>query len=224
MPSRPQNGAATSKELCETPGVRSSELLMTDYQRGNNAALAQLIEQHEGPLWNYLRRMTRDESSAEDLLQETFMRVVKNAASWKPDAKFSTWLYTIARNLCIDHARRATHRKAISLDGQAQKRDSDPDRRLHDAVPGSDLNSERLAMSQQLKTRIEAALATLPEAQREVFLMREVAALPFAEIAQAVGASEATVKSRMRYALEGLRSALAGLHEGTQAATSEVRP
>src|SRR5262245_33889399 len=98
---------------------------MTAYQRGELAAFSELVARHEKPLWNFLRRLVNDPATAEDLLQETFMRVVKSAGSWKPEAKFSTWLFTIARNLCVDHARRAQHRRALSLDGpRAGARDS----------------------------------------------------------------------------------------------------
>ena len=199
---------------------------MTAYQRGEVAAFEELVARHEKPLWNFLRRLVSDSATAEDLLQETFMRVVKSASRWTPDAKFSTWLYTIARNLCVDHARRATHRRALSLDGKSNgrpsARDSEPDAHLHDALPGDELGGERRALSRELGVRLDLALAGLPEAQREVFLMREVLGLPFAEIAETVRASEATVKSRMRYALESLRNALAELHDPSVA--PEVQP
>ena len=185
---------------------------MLAYQRGDLAALGELIARHERPLWNFLRRFVTDPAAAEDLLQETFMRVVKNGSRFRPQAKFSTWLYAIARNLCIDHARRMTHRRAVSLDGKRNAkgpaRDSDPDAQLHEALPGNEPGGERRAMDRELGAGLDRAVAALPEAQREVFLMREVLGMPFAEIAQTVGASEPTVKSRMRYALEALRGAL----------------
>src|SRR5512139_1969890 len=111
---------------------------MTAYQRGDDQAFAELVARHEKPLWNFLRRFVGEDATAEDLLQETFMRVVKSREHWKPDAKFTTWLYTIARNLCIDHSRRRALRRTVSLDGKRQgaARDSDPDGRLHDALPG----------------------------------------------------------------------------------------
>jgi RNA polymerase sigma-70 factor, ECF subfamily len=188
--------------------VLSNEVLMMAYQRGDTAAFAELVTRHERPLWSFLRRLTRDEVLAEDLLQETFMRVVSSASSWRPEAKFTTWVYTIARNLSVDHARKQTHRRALSLDGNgAPGHSSSPP--LHDRVAGKEPTAERVAHNRELASSLERALAELPEAQREVFLMREVLELPFAEIAQVVAASEATVKSRMRYALERLRVALA---------------
>jgi RNA polymerase sigma-70 factor (ECF subfamily) len=189
--------------------VLSNEALMTAYQRGDVTAFAELVARHEKPLWNFLRRIVRDESAAEDLLQETFMRVVHGAAAWQPNAKFSTWLYTIGRNLCIDHGRKLQHRRTLSLDGHAGGGDDDVTPRLHEQLSGADRGAERSALNRELAARLDRAIAALPEPQREVFLMREVLDLPFAEIAEAVGASEATVKSRMRYALQRLRSELA---------------
>jgi RNA polymerase sigma-70 factor, ECF subfamily len=187
--------------------VLSNEALMAAYQRGDVSAFAELVSRHERPLWCFLRRIVHDPASAEDLLQETFLRVVHGAAGWQPHAKFSTWLYTIARNLCIDHARKLQHRRTLSLDGHASGDDDSPGR-LHEQLSGSDRGGERSALNRELATRLDRAIAALPAPQREVFVMREVLELPFAEIAEAVGANEATVKSRMRYALQQLRSAL----------------
>jgi RNA polymerase sigma-70 factor, ECF subfamily len=194
---------------------------MAAYQRGDVNAFAELVARHEQPLWQFLRRSVRDSAAAEDLLQETFLRVVHGAAAWQANAKFSTWLYTIARNLCIDHARKAQHRRALSLDGQASGA-GEADFGLHEKVSSADRGGERSALNRELAARLERALAALPAAQREVFLMREVLELPFAEIAAAVGASEPTVKSRMRYALEHLRSELA--EASTAAEIAEVEP
>lgn len=191
---------------------------MAAYQQGDVSAFAELVARHERPLWGFLLRLVKNRATAEDLLQETFMRVVKSAPDWRPSAKFSTWLYTIARNLCIDHARAARHRNALSLDA-GDERDSSPD--LHERLPGSDGGAEQRALGRELTSELDRALATLPEAQREVFVMRELLELPFAEIAQAIGTSEATVKSRMRYALERLRDELSPLRER---AGEEVAP
>ena len=196
---------------------------MAAYQKGDVEAFSQLVARHEKPLWNFLRRFVSDGAIAEDLLQEAFLRVVRSAADWQPSAKFSTWLYTIARNLCTDAARRASLRRASSLDGAAAgaggndgaghsgEEGSGP-RRI-DMLAGGDAGAERALQDKEIAARIEEAVRALPELQREVFLMREVMDMSFAEIAAAVGASEPTVKSRMRYALTRLRDALAELRD-----------
>jgi RNA polymerase sigma-70 factor (ECF subfamily) len=202
------------------------EQLLAAYRAGDVAAFEALLARYEKPIWTYLRRFVRHDEAAEDLLQEVFLRVVRDAQDaaapgWKGAAKFSTWLYTIARNLCVDRARREAFRAAASLD-VAGGEDSAPVS-LHDRLAAPDRPADAVLAGRQAAARIDRAIATLPEDQREVFLMREVMELPFAEIAAVVGASEPTVKSRMRYALEKLRVALADLagEGGPGAAESE---
>lgn len=185
----------------------ADEQLMRAYRAGDVRAFELLLARHERPVWNFIRRSVGDPTLAEDLLQEVFLRVVKARDEWKGESKFSTWVYAIARNLCIDHARRAVHRDAASLDGPMRRGDDSSDT-LHDHLPSQARDAEGLTSDSQLRARIDAAVAALPAEQREVFLMREVMDMPFAEIAAVVGAPEPTVKSRMRYALERLRVAL----------------
>jgi RNA polymerase sigma-70 factor (ECF subfamily) len=197
----------------------TDETLMAGFKEGDASAFSTLVLRHEKPLWNFLRRYVHDRAAAEDLTQEVFMRVLRSAAEWKPAAKFSTWLYTIARNVCIDYSRRMVHRTTTSLDGAVGRGDGDGDgkkdgvRRI-DRVIGADRGGEAAAVGKETATRIETAIAELPDEQREVFLMREVMDMPFAEIAEVTGVALPTVKSRMRYALERLRDALGDLRDG----------
>ena len=190
---------------------------MTAYRAGDARAFERLLARHERPVWNFLRRFVADASTAEDLLQEVFLRVVKGADEWKGTAKFSTWLYTIARNLTVDQSRRAMHRQAASLDGGGRGDDEAATETLHDRIAAGDPGAEQRAADREIAQRIDAAVSALPADQREVFLMREVMDMPFAEIATAVGASEPTVKSRMRYALTKLREALVDYQDSSAA-------
>jgi RNA polymerase sigma-70 factor (ECF subfamily) len=191
----------------------TDEELMRAYRAGDVRAFERLLARHERPVWRFLRRSVGDPVLAQDLLQEVFLRVVKGRDEWKGAAKFSTWLYTIARNLCVDQARRAVHRDATSLDGPT-RHDDERGETLHDRLASTDRDAEGLSSDAQVRARVDAAISALPVEQREVFLMREVMDMPFAEIAAAVGAPEPTVKSRMRYALERLRAALEELRDG----------
>ncbi|HVV49265.1 MAG TPA: RNA polymerase sigma factor [Polyangia bacterium] len=205
-------------------GDPSDEQLLAAYRGGDVRAFERLLARYEKPIWSFLRRFVRDAEAAEDLLQEVFLRVVRDAqasaAGWKGEAKFSTWLYTIARNLCIDRARRAAVRDASSIDG-AREAEAEAPAGLHERIAAPGPATDAVVAGRQAARRIDRAVAELPDDQREVFLMREVMEMPFAEIASVVGASEPTVKSRMRYALEKLRAALADLGDaGTGAAES----
>ena len=181
----------------------ADEVLMVAYQKGDVRAFEILLTRHRKPVYNFILRYVGSRETAEDLMQETFLRVIKGAEAYQRQAKFTTWLYTIARNLCVDQSRRAKHRKAQSLD--APMNSSADSGTLLDVLPSSDMGSDRKAVNRQLHQRMHEALARLSEEQREVFLMREFLDMPFKEIADVVGVPENTVKSRMRYALEKLR-------------------
>ena len=151
--------------------------------------------------------LARFEHAAADATQEVFLRVVKNAARWEQRAKFTTWMYTIARNFCIDEARKRTFRKTDSLNEKVGRDDESGAEKIDhvaDAGPGSD----RLTDSVRIRQVVDQALDTMPPEQREVFCLRQYSGLPFKDIAEAVGVGENTVKSRMRYALASLRQAL----------------
>jgi RNA polymerase sigma-70 factor (ECF subfamily) len=173
---------------------------MLRFQRGDISAFAQLVQRHKTPLYNFVLRYVHSSSVAEDLLQDVLLKVVQSSSEFKHEARFSTWVYTIARNLCIDHFRKMSVRHHDSLD------DAPEGARSRDPGLGGDV--ERVAQSRELRDHIVAAVEALPDDQREVFLLREIANLPFKEIAVITDTPENTVKSRMRYALERLQSAL----------------
>jgi RNA polymerase sigma-70 factor (ECF subfamily) len=184
----------------------ADEDLMLRYQQGEVRAFEILLERHRKPVFNFILRFVQNKELAEDLLQEAFLRVIRSAAKYKRQAKFTTWLYTIARNLCVDQSRRAKHRKAQSLDASLST--SEGSGTLLDVVAGNDMPSDRTLVSQEIHKKLHAALAELSEEQREVFLMREFLDMPFKQISDVVGVPENTVKSRMRYALQKLRMEL----------------
>jgi len=180
--------------------------LLGAYVLGDVRAFEVLLTRHRRPLFNFLLRSVREPDRAEDLLQEVFLRIIQNAADFEGQAKFTTWMYTIARNLCVDHARKMSHRRHASLDASGPGEDTTP---LVARIANQDPAPDRAAASPAIRERIAVAVEALPEEQREVFLMRQLHGLGFADIAGVVGVSENTVKSRMRYALERLQEALA---------------
>jgi RNA polymerase sigma-70 factor (ECF subfamily) len=194
------------------PGRASDEELMLQFQRGEQSAFAQLVRRYQGPVYNFVARHLSGVTGADDVTQDTFARVVQNAVDFKHESKFSTWLFAIARNLCVDELRKRSHRKHPSLDAARPGADADGPT-LGETVPDARADVERGATQDELRSRIARAVAALPDDQREVFLMREVANLPFKEIALATGVPENTVKSRMRYALERLQDALGDYEE-----------
>ena len=202
---------------------RTDEELLAAYQQGDVGAFELLLRRHRAPLFTFLLRMLGDRERAEDLAQETFLRIVKGAQAWERRARFQTWLFTIARNLCVDQSRRDRFRRADSLDAQGPP-GSEGEPAMIDSVPSREIDPARGAESSRLRPVLARALAALPAEQREVFLLREQAGVPFKEIAELTGVNENTAKSRMRYALEGLRKSLAAAGVDEDAAADEPAP
>ena len=194
----------------------TDEALMIRFQRGDRAAFTQLLRRHQTGLYNFALRQLRVPAVAEDVVQEAFVRVVQNAGDFKHEARFSTWVYTITRNLCIDQLRKRALRKHPSLD-EPRKSDAGEGPTLGEQTADSRANVERQASGTELEARSWPLVDELPEDQREVFLLREVSNLPFKEIAEITGVPENTVKSRMRYALERLQAALSEFEEYARA-------
>lgn len=185
----------------------SDETLMMRYAKGDVGAFEELVERHRQPLFGYLCRISKNRELAEDLFQEVFIRVMNSRSRYKKSAKFTTWLYRIARNACIDAFRRESYRKTESLSApRAADREMETtlENVLPSSNPGPDMELERKQLSEILKKCIER----LSPEQKEVFVLRQYQNLPFQEIARVTGASESTVKSRMRYALKSLRTML----------------
>lgn len=192
----------------DAPPDNSDEALMIRYRDGDISAFETLVKRHERGLFNFILRSVGRQELAEELLQEVFVRIVKSAESYQQTAKFTTWAYTIARNLCIDRARKHNKRKEYSLNttiGGDDGSQTHMDQLVDDKANSASVDYDRKVF----RDRLAEALAQLPEDQREVFVMREITGLKFREIADVLDCPVPTVKSRMRYALESLRGHLA---------------
>ena len=176
---------------------------MQGYAAGDAAAFDQLYARHRGGVYRYLLRHCGNAGTADELFQDVWMNVIRARASYAPSAKFATWLYRIAHNRVIDHWR-ATGRVELVPAGD----DDDP----LAAIPGSRNDEPEVrAGGREIGARLAAALATVPPAQREAFLLHQEGGLDLAEIAAITGAGVETVKSRIRYALNKLRAELEDL-------------
>jgi RNA polymerase sigma-70 factor, ECF subfamily len=184
----------------------TDEALMLRFGEGETEAFEELLTRYEKRVLCFIRRYVGNEETAADLMQETFIRVIRAASRYKPTAAFSTWILRIARNLCTDYARKMKpHKHQIPFEDNAQQQPSQISGQS--ATDGPTLNHE-------IRTKLEHAVDGLPSKQREVFVLRQLLNLSFKEIADVVDSSENTVKSRMRYALEGLRLELYDFYTG----------
>jgi RNA polymerase sigma-70 factor (ECF subfamily) len=180
------------------------EELMLAYAAGDAGAFARLYDRHGRAIYRFLLRSARNPQTADDLLQETWMAVVRNAAGYAPRGRFTTWLYGIARSKLIDHWRRAD--PTVSLDGPVA---NDPDTSLVDHVAAdAAFQPEVQALSRAQARAFVDAVEALPIPQREAFLLHAEGGLTLDEIAQLTGVGAETVKSRLRYAMAKLRTAM----------------
>ena len=174
--------------------------LMLSFQAGDRQAFEQLFARYTGPLVGFLTRMVRDRGRAEELAQETFVRVYKARERYEARAKFSTWLFGIAHNLALNELDRAYRGREKPLETEHQNLYADP-------AAGSD---EEVA-AHELAGRIEEALAGLPERQRSALLLRSERDMGYEEIAQVLGTSVSSVKSLLHRAREKLLVELEGV-------------
>lgn len=179
----------------------SDEHLMLDYCRGNVDAFELLYHRHKGPLYRFILRQSGPRF-ADELFQDTWLRVINSRTSYKIKSTFKTWLYHIARNRIIDNYRRLNIRP---LENHAETLSSIRD-------------TDRVQPENQLEThhqhqRLMKAIAELPNDQREVFLLKEEAGLTINEIADITGVTYEAAKSRLRYAMKKLRQQLELNHE-----------
>lgn len=188
---------------------------------GDASAFEQLVGRHQRGVFNFLLRSVRNPPRAEELLQEVFLRVVRAKARYQASAKFTTWLYSIARNLCVDESRRAKFRDHQSLD-QPRRGSDGQGTPMVSTIPAASVPTDEAAEAPTIRRRLSEAVDALPQEQREVFLMRQISGLSFREIADAVGIPENTVKSRMRYALEKLRGELGDLRAASTEGKAHV--
>ena len=182
----------------------SDEALMLQFQQGDVKSFEVLVKRWEKPLLNHCYRMINEVALAEDLRQEIFLRVYRSAKTYQPRAKFSTWLYRIATNLCLDTLAKQQRRKEVPISEYLESESDD----LDNGFICPSRKPEDAAVSKEIKNHVRLALARLPEEQRVVVVMRHYDELKFHEIAEILGCPVSTVKSRMAAGMQRLSQML----------------
>ena len=183
---------AYAPTMAHTP---EDSALMLRYRDGDVAAFETLYRRHKDPVYRYLLRLSGHNETAEDVFQDVWGKIIKARSSYRPTAKFTTFLYRVAHNCFIDHVRRnKRHAGNTTLEPELH---GDPGETVETATERS------LA-----RERLEVALTQLPEEQRDAFLLREEGGLSVDQIAAVTGCNRETAKSRLRYAVDKLRAAI----------------
>jgi len=184
--------------------------LMLRVTRGDEGSFEELLRRHGAPLTNYLRRMLRESALAEDLAQEVFLRVYQARERYRPDARFTTWLYRIATNLALN-AIRDRKGEVPQAEGESAE-DGSGAARLVDSRP----NVEQQLMQSDRERLIRQAIEELPERQRAAVILHKYQDVDYQQIAKVLGVSESAVKSLLFRAYESLRTRLEPLLVGGQ--------
>lgn len=177
----------------------ADEKLMLAYAGGDASAFEALYRRHKGTLYRFVLRSVKSAGEAEEIYQDVWMRVIEARARYAPKARFTTWLFTIAHHRIVDHWR---------AKGLAPVPIGDAEGETPEPVAAPDAEPHRVAEAAQTLERFTAALAALPLAQREAFLLHHEGSLTAAEIAAATGTNEEAAKSRLRYAMKKLKEAI----------------
>lgn len=173
------------------------DVLMLAWTGGDAVAFERLYARHRLPLYRFVLRQVRDAATADEIFQDVWQRVIGARAGWKPDAPFRTWLFRIAHNRLGDHWRAMKHRPAAPVDADTRA----------SWIPDPDTPEHALSDFEQ-RRRLQRALEALPPEQRVVVLLRLEQELSLEEIGAITGVGRETVKSRLRYAMEKLRTGL----------------
>ena len=184
------------------PGQDPDTLLMLRVKRGDRDSFTELVEHWKHPVIGFIYRTLPDPDEAEDLAQATFVQLWKTAARYQPTARFSTFLFTIARNLCLNEIRRRVRHPADSLDEPRPDDEDHPLRQIKDhRQPGADAETTR----SELFNLVDEALAALPEKQRTALILCRDGELSYEEIAAVLGTSLQATKSLIHRARETLK-------------------
>lgn len=184
------------------PTTDTDESLMLRYAAGNLQAFNQLYNRHEMGVWRYVYRSVRVQAVADDVLQDVWFALARQAPNYQPTAKFKTWLFTLAHNRLVDYFRTAKHH--VSLDGE----EDDSVALVQTLAANSGFGPLRRLESKEQAQALLDAIEQLPFAQREAFMLQAEAGMDVQEIAKTTGVSFETAKSRLRYARSRLKELL----------------
>jgi RNA polymerase sigma-70 factor (ECF subfamily) len=179
--------------------------LMLRVKQGDWAAFTELVDKYKQPVMNLAYRMLRDAAEAEDLAQVVFLQIYKSANRYEVSSKFSTWMFTIARNLCLNEIRRRSRHPADSLDATHPEHEDQPLQQYEDKKTFSPPDS---LLHGELEEKIEQALSELPENQRTAILLCRGDELSYEDIAKVLNCSLSATKSLIHRGRETLKQKL----------------
>ena len=197
--------ASASSSAVSSDAAVSDVDLMLRVKTGDESAFASLVQKYRRPMIGFMYRLCRNPATAEELAQEVFLRVYRSRAGYEPSAKFTTWLYRIATNLAVNHARDTRHERpenTVRLDEPDQETGTTPD------LADDSLSAEEQILKRERLAAIRSVVNALPERQRVAVIMHKYQQMDYREIAGVLKLSESATKSLLFRAYETLREQL----------------
>jgi RNA polymerase sigma-70 factor (ECF subfamily) len=198
-------GVRPALEAVVVSGGTDDAEVMLRVKAGDETAFAYLVQKYRRPMVSFMYRMSHNAAAAEDLAQEVFLRVYRSRESYEASAKFTTWLYRIATNLAVNHARDTRHERpenTVSLD------EPDEETGLTVDVPDGSATAEETIMKRERMAAIRQRVQALPERQRTAVIMHKYQQMDYRQIADVLKLSESATKSLLFRAYETLRGQL----------------
>ncbi|MCX8130142.1 MAG: sigma-70 family RNA polymerase sigma factor [Clostridia bacterium] len=187
----------------------NEKILLEKAKNGDLKAFELLIEGYQKKVYNIALRMIGNHDDANELAQEVFIRILKSIKNFKEESTFSTWVYRITTNICLDELRKRKNRKTVSIDEEMKLEDGEVARQIEDIKPLPDIIAER----NELKKIVTEAIQLLSEEHKLVIVMRDIQGFSYEEIAKVTKIPEGTVKSRINRARLALKEILKSKRE-----------
>jgi RNA polymerase sigma-70 factor (ECF subfamily) len=201
MAGMPSHAAATLADAQSAEGLNDAQIMLR-VKGGDEAAFEYLVQKYRRPMLSFMYRMAHNSAVAEDLAQEVFLRVYRSREKYEASAKFSTWLYRIASNLAVNHARDTRHQRpenTVSLD------EPDQESGLTMDLPDNSLTAEEAIVRRERLAAIRQRVEALPERQKMALIMHKYQQMDYRQIAEVLKLSESAIKSLLFRAYETLR-------------------
>ena len=201
MATGPSSAAAKLADTQSAEGLSDAQIMLR-VKAGDDSAFEYLVQKYRRPMLSFMYRMAHNSAVAEDLAQEVFLRVYRSREKYEASAKFTTWLYRIASNLAVNHARDSRHQRpetTVSLD------EPDQESGLTMDLPDNSLSAEEAIVRRERLAAIRQRVEALPERQKMALIMHKYQQMDYRQIAEVLKLSESAIKSLLFRAYETLR-------------------
>lgn len=182
----------------------ADSILIKKAAKGDKKSFELLMDEYMGVIYNVALRMSDNRDDADDMTQEILIKIFRSIASFKGNSKFSTWVYRVAVNTCLDELKKKKNKKYISLDADFGNEEGESRIEIRDEAP----SPERRAEQKELREIVASAISKLSDEHKTVIVLRDLRGLSYSEIAEILGCNDGTVKSRINRARAQLKGIL----------------